>query len=118
MQTRISGGFSESEEKALTVMPILSPSCSVVTTVTPLAKQLIAFLKPASSIATMRSSMARRLWQRIRAAQGVAAAPFPNGTRFEPHSDADERDQGRSDRLESQLPAHRRSRDRRGLERG
>src|SRR5215208_6565569 len=50
MQTSTSGGFSDSDANDATVMPYGEPSCSVVTTVTPLAKCDMASLNWASSI--------------------------------------------------------------------
>ena len=57
-QTRTSGGCSDREAKDATVIPYALPSCSVVTTVTPLAKCAIAALNPASSIGIERCSLA------------------------------------------------------------
>src|SRR5215212_8979360 len=55
MQTRTRGGWRESDAKEATVMPYIFPSCSVVTTVTPLAKCDMASLNCASSIMAGRS---------------------------------------------------------------
>src|SRR5436190_15394832 len=48
--TSTSGGWSDSDANDATVIPYVFPSCSVVTTVTPLAKWDIASLNWASSI--------------------------------------------------------------------
>ena len=58
MQISTSGGCRESDANEATVMPNAFPSCSVVTTVTPLAKCDIANLKAASSRAIAARSVA------------------------------------------------------------
>src|SRR5207237_8921761 len=62
MQTKTSGGCSESEANEATVMPNGLPWCSVVTTVTPLAKWDIASLNADSSMGIAGRSVAVGRW--------------------------------------------------------
>src|SRR5205809_7113765 len=59
MHTRTSGGCRESEANDATVILNCIPSCSVVTTVTPLAKWDMASLNAASSTAIEGRSLAQ-----------------------------------------------------------
>src|SRR5438046_10357906 len=60
MHTRTSGGCRESEANDATVIPNCIPSCSVVTTVTPLAQWDMASLNAAPSPAIEGRSVAQR----------------------------------------------------------
>src|SRR5687768_2530833 len=64
MQTSTSGGCSETEANEATVNPYGVPSCSVVTTVTPLEKCDMASLKRASSIGIAGGSYFKLLTSR------------------------------------------------------